>query len=80
MKENHKEFWEFNFQDKKIMWGLQPADVTLEAKALFRKNNIDKILIPGFGYGRNAKIFIEVAFSVRGIELSKTVFDLAKKQ
>lgn len=79
MKENHKEFWESNFQDKKIMWGLQPADVTLEAKALFRKNNIDKILIPGFGYGRNAKIFIEDGFDVTGIEISKTAIDIAKE-
>ena len=74
-----KEFWESNFQDKHIMWGLQPADATLEAKALFQKNNIKKILIPGFGYGRNAKTFIDNGFDVTGIEISKTAIDIAKE-
>ncbi len=74
-----KEFWESNFQDKQMMWGLHPADVSLEAKVLFQKNNIRKILIPGFGYGRNAKPFIDSGFDVTGIEISKTAIDLAKK-
>ena len=73
-----KEFWESNFQDKQMMWGLQPVNATLEAKALFQKNNINKILIPGFGYGRNAKTFIDDEFDVTGIEISKTAIDLAK--
>jgi len=73
-----KEFWESNFQDKQMMWGLQPADATLEAKTLFQKNKIQKILIPGFGYGRNAKTFIDDGFDITGIEISKTAIDLAK--
>ncbi|GGX26759.1 class I SAM-dependent methyltransferase [Aquimarina muelleri] len=74
-----KEFWESNFQNKQTMWGAQPADATLEVKALFQKNNINKILIPGFGYGRNAKTFIDSGFDVTGIEISKTAIDLAKE-
>lgn len=73
-----EEFWESNFQDKKTIWGLQPADATLEAKALFQKNDLNKILIPGFGYGRNAKTFIDNGFDVTGIEISKTAIGLAK--
>jgi 2-polyprenyl-3-methyl-5-hydroxy-6-metoxy-1,4-benzoquinol methylase len=73
-----KEFWESNFQDKQMMWGLKPADATLEAKALFSEKQFKKILIPGFGYGRNAKAFIDNGFNVTGIEISKTAIDLAK--
>lgn len=38
-----------------------------------------KILIPGFGYGRNAKTFIDNGCDVTGIEISKTAIDLAKE-
>lgn len=35
-------------------------------------------LIPGFGYGRNAKIFSENGMDVTGIEISETAIQLAK--
>ncbi|MED2710960.1 class I SAM-dependent methyltransferase, partial [Bacillus toyonensis] len=37
------------------------------------------ILVPGFGYGRNAKVFIDNRINVTGIEISKTAIDLAKQ-
>jgi len=40
---------------------------------------LKKILIPGFGYGRNAKIFTDNGFNVTGIEISETAINLAKK-
>lgn len=61
------------------MWGLGPADSAISALELFRKNNYKEILIPGFGYGRNAKIFLDQGFIVTGIEISKTAIELAKK-
>ena len=73
------EFWESNFLGKRTIWGWQPADTTLAVKALFRENNINKILIPGFGYGRNAKTFIEDGFDVTGIEISKTAIEISKE-
>src|SRR5690606_22675076 len=45
---------------------------------LFQENNFTNILIPGFGYGRNAKIFIENGFDVTGIEISKTAIAIAR--
>lgn len=41
-------------------------------------NRLNRILIPGFGYGRNAKLFIENGFDVTGIEISQSAIDLAK--
>lgn len=74
------EFWEENFREKEAMWGLEPAGATVHALELFRENGLKKILIPGFGYGRNAKIFTDHGFEVTGIEISKTAIALAREQ
>src|SRR5690606_41449533 len=60
------------------MWGEEPAEVTLEVNSLFLENNFTNILIPGFGYGRNAKIFIENGFNVTGIEISETAIAISR--
>ena len=72
------EFWESNFKDKQEMWGMEPADSAIGAMEIFKDNGLNKILIPGFGYGRNAKIFIDNGFNVTGIEISETAIELAK--
>ena len=73
------EFWESSFRDKQTMWGFEPADSAVEAAGLFQQQGLKKILIPGFGYGRNAKIFTDRGFEVTGIEISQTAIELAKK-
>lgn len=73
------EFWESSFRDKQEMWGWEAADSAITTLELFRKYELNKILIPGFGYGRNAKIFADSGFKVTGIEISETAIDLAKK-
>ncbi|WP_346857367.1 class I SAM-dependent methyltransferase [uncultured Draconibacterium sp.] len=73
------EFWEESFKDKKEMWGFEPADSAIATLELFKNKGLKKILIPGFGYGRNAKVFIDQGFSVSGIEISETAINLAKK-
>lgn len=73
------EFWETSFRDKHIMWGFEPAESAIAALNLFRENRLNKILIPGFGYGRNAKIFADAGFEITGIEISETAIELAQK-
>ncbi|MEH6682345.1 MAG: class I SAM-dependent methyltransferase [Sediminicola sp.] len=73
------EFWESNFKEKQTMWGFDPADVAASTMGLFLKNGIREILIPGFGYGRNAKIFTDNGLKVTGIEISETAIALAQK-
>jgi len=73
------EFWESSFRDKLEMWGFEPADSAISSASLFRKEGFQEILIPGFGYGRNAKPFIDYGFAVTGVEISKTAIELAKK-
>ncbi|MGB0525467.1 MAG: class I SAM-dependent methyltransferase [Flammeovirgaceae bacterium] len=71
-------FWESKFTNEAIAWGYEPADSAFLAKALFSKNEVKHILIPGMGYGRNAKLFVDHGFQVTGIEISKTAIDLAR--
>jgi len=72
------EFWEDAFQEKKMMWGDEPTTIALEAAEAFRQLGFGKILIPGFGYGRNARPFYEKGFEVTGIEISSTAIHLAR--
>ncbi|GJM31666.1 MAG: methyltransferase [Saprospiraceae bacterium] len=61
------------------MWGFEPADSAIATVGLFLENGLKEILIPGFGYGRNANVFIDNGFDVTGIEISETAIALAKK-
>jgi len=74
------DFWEHNFKEKQTMWGFEPAESAIIVKDFFIKEKLKEILIPGIGYGRNAKIFLENGMNVTGIEISETAIDLARTQ
>lgn len=73
------EFWESLFQDNQELWGMKATATSVLALELFKRNGLKKILISGFGYGRNAQIFTDSGFEVTGIEISETAINLAKK-
>jgi len=73
------EFWESSFIEKQTMWGFEPTDSAILTKRFFLEKNVKDILIPGIGYGRNAKVFIDNGINVTGIEISKTAIDLARQ-
>ncbi|MGE6540652.1 class I SAM-dependent methyltransferase [Bacillus luti] len=73
------EFWESSFIEKQTMWGFESTDSAILTKDFFLEKNVKDILIPGIGYGRNAKVFIDNSINVTGIEISKTAIDLAKQ-
>jgi len=72
------EFWEESFQQKQAMWGFEPAQSTVWARDLFVVNGLKEVLIPGFGYGRNAALFRDSGMNVTGIEISATAIEIAK--
>jgi SAM-dependent methyltransferase len=72
------EYWELRFKNEGAMWKTEPADSAIVAMDLFKSDGINKILIPGFGYGRNARLFCENGFNVTGIEISGSAIELAK--
>ena len=73
------EFWETAFRSNNKMWGERPTDNSKNVLKLFQRNKFSNVLIPGFGYGRNAKVFYDNGFSVTGIEISKTAIERAEK-
>lgn len=73
------EFWEASFIENQMMWGFEPSDSAILTKDFFIEKKIKDILIPGIGYGRNAKVFIDNGINVTGIEISKTAIDLARQ-
>jgi SAM-dependent methyltransferase len=73
------EYWESRFKNEGAMWQFEPSDSALITIKHFMLNKINEILIPGFGYGRNAKLFIEKGFKVTGIEISGSAIELARE-
>jgi SAM-dependent methyltransferase len=73
------EYWESRFKNEGAMWEYEPSDSAFITIALFKSENLEKILIPGFGYGRNGKLFIDNGFKVTGIEISLSAIDLARR-
>lgn len=73
------EFWESAYSGNDKMWGETSTDNASNVLELFQKNKIKSVLIPGFGYGRNAKVFYDNGLNVTGIEISKTAIERARK-
>lgn len=73
------EFWESSFIENQMMWGFEPSDSAILTKDFFLERKVKDILIPGVGYGRNAKVFLDNGIKVTGIEISKTAIDLARQ-
>ncbi|MGQ8335212.1 class I SAM-dependent methyltransferase [Sunxiuqinia sp. A32] len=73
------EYWESKFKNEGALWKFEPSDSAILALDLFRKNNSQNILVPGFGYGRNALVFEENDFCVTGIEISKSAIEIARQ-
>jgi len=74
-----KEYWENKFKEINLMWGLEPAESSFYTMDFFRSKNIQKVLIPGIGYGRNASIFYKNGFDITGIEISEHAIEMAKE-
>jgi SAM-dependent methyltransferase len=74
------EFWETAFTEKQLMWGSEPTASAIFASDCFARMGVKDVLIPGVGYGRNAKVFLDHGMSVTGIEISDKAIALARSQ
>lgn len=73
------EFWESLFSKEGALWKFEPSDSAFMALDLFKSKNVSDLLIPGIGYGRNAKLFCDNGMTVTGIEISDSAIEIAKK-
>ena len=74
------DFWESCFSEMQTTWGFEPCDSAIISNTFFLKHKAKELLIPGIGYGRNARIFCDNGFTVTGIEISETAIRLAKQE
>jgi len=72
------EYWESKFKEEGAMWDFFPSDSAIQAVNIFKEHDLKRILIPGAGYGRNARLFIENGFRVTAIEISGSAIALAR--
>jgi SAM-dependent methyltransferase len=80
MDPKQPEIWEAVFADKQMMWGRDPTLSAVFAKDYFVRTGVKDVLIPGVGYGRNAKVFLDHGMAVTGIEISETAISLARSE
>ncbi|MHB1315589.1 MAG: class I SAM-dependent methyltransferase [Christensenellales bacterium] len=76
--ENMEGYWDSRFGCGGKVWGDHPSATADYAMKLFSRYPIEKILVPGAGYGRNTKLFSDHGYSVSGIEISSNALDIAK--
>lgn len=62
------------------MWGMEPAESATIALQRFQERGVGEVLVPGFGYGRNAKLFLDHGMAVTGIEISQTAIAIAREE
>jgi SAM-dependent methyltransferase len=74
------EIWDQAFVRSQTMWGLEPTASALLAADVFAAGGAKDVLIPGIGYGRNAKPFLQRGMQVTGIEISATAIALARSE
>lgn len=72
------EYWESKFNTEGAMWHFEPSDASGLALELFKDHGIHAILLPGYGYGRNAKLFEDKGIEVTGIEISAAAIAIAR--
>lgn len=72
--------WDPQFAKNGLLWGHEPTLSARAAGDLFVRAGVRTVLVPGVGYGRNAKVFLDRGLSVTGIEISKTAIELARSE
>lgn len=73
------EFWDEMFRKIGPVWTFESADSALQTSDLFASEKIRNVLIPGIGFGRNAKPFLQKGMRVTGIEISETAIQIANE-
>jgi SAM-dependent methyltransferase len=76
---DYKNYWNSQFSKYNHIWGETPSKSAEIALSLFRQHQVNKILVPGSGYGRNSKLFSTSGFDVTGIEISEEACALARE-
>ena len=66
------DYWEANFSEKPMMFGLTPSEAALSALKIFKKENIKEIVELGAGLGRDTIFFAKNKIKVDAFDYSQT--------
>ncbi len=77
-RSNVSNYWNERFKNEGMIWGREPSPTARHAKYFFEIHNIQTVLFPGSGYGRNTKA-LSSQFIVDAVELSADAATLARE-
>jgi cyclopropane fatty-acyl-phospholipid synthase-like methyltransferase len=80
MENIQADYWELRFKKEGKIWGERPCGAAVEAARLFAEHRLQNILVPGCGYGRNARYFAQQGFNVGGFDISPWAVEAASKE
>lgn len=72
------DYWNGRFANEGQIWGETASPTTAAASVWFDRYQVDKVLVPGAGYGRNAKALASV-YTVDALELSPAAVAAGRK-
>lgn len=74
-----RDYWNSRFSKGGKIWGMEPSQTAYYALKLFKSLNVESVIVPGSGYGRNTKLFSRAGFKVTGVEISDNAVEEARK-
>ncbi len=74
------DYWDGRYRREGKIWGDRPSVTAEYAAKNFRAKGAGRVLIPGIGYGRNARAFVDAGFAVAGIEISEEALGILEKE
>jgi len=77
--DSQAKYWEERYRKEGKIWGEKPCLAAVEAEKIFKEHRAKKILLPGCGYGRNAKYLARQGFEVTGMDISGWAVETAQR-
>jgi SAM-dependent methyltransferase len=74
-----KSYWNERYQGGRI-WGDIQCPSAMLAKEHFKRHNVQSVLVPGCGYGRNSLYFAQQGFEVVAFDISDLAIEHAVEQ
>ena len=76
MTSNMESYWNNRYENGAI-WGTNECPSAVLAQECFREHSVEKILVPGCGYGRNSLYLAQKGFDVTAFDISNVAIEYA---
>ena len=72
------EYWDERYKREGMIWGDRPSVTAKQALEIFLRHGVKSVMVPGAGYGRNARFFQAAGLDVTGLEIAGEALHLAQ--